>query len=307
VIDVSSALNSLGISGSISGTGGLTLTGNGTVAFHGSNSYSGSTAVKSGELQINSAVALSPNTNLIIGNVASSAKVALLPELGTVSATSLTIINGSLELADNTLLLNYGSGVDPAGAIQSYLANGYNSGTWNGPVITSATVGYDNVFQSALVYSIGFADGADGITAVPTGQIEIMPTLAGDAKLQGNVVFGDFQLLSQYFGQSGTTWDEGNFTYGSTTNFGDFQLLSQNFGQNSSGLTAGEIASLNGFAEQFGEQFASNPDGGFSVVSVPEPASVGLILSTGIAMLARRRRGENAVKQTPCRSSSITI
>jgi hypothetical protein len=65
-----------------------------------------------------------------------------------------------------------------------------------------------------------------------------MPTLAGDAKLQGNADFGDFQLLSQYFGQSGS-WDEGNFTYGSTINFGDFQLLSQNFGQTAS-LSAGE-------------------------------------------------------------------
>jgi hypothetical protein len=90
-----------------------------------------------------------------------------------------------------------------------------------------------------LIYSVGYADGADGINAgIPSGQIEIMPTLAGDAKMQGNVVFGDFQLLSQYFSQTGTSWDEGNFTYGSTTNFGDFQLLSQNFGHSAS-LAAG--------------------------------------------------------------------
>jgi hypothetical protein len=34
-----------------------------------------------------------------------------------------------------------------------------------------------------------------------------MPRLDGDAKFQGIVVFGDFQLLAQYFGQSGTSWD----------------------------------------------------------------------------------------------------
>jgi hypothetical protein len=117
-----------------------------------------------------------------------------------------------------------------------------------------------------------------------------MPTLAGDAKMQGNVVFGDFQLLSQYFGQPGT-WDEGNFTYGSTVNFGDFQLLSQNFGANSSGLTAGEVASLNGFASEFGDQLQANSDGvGFSLVAVPEPASGGLLILAGMGILHRRRK-----------------
>jgi hypothetical protein len=62
--------------------------------------------------------------------------------------------------------------------------------------------------------------------------------------MQGNVVFGDFQLLSEYYGQAGTTWDEGNFTYGSSTDFGDFQLLSQNFGKTSSALTGGDSPSV---------------------------------------------------------------
>jgi hypothetical protein len=87
-----------------------------------------------------------------------------------------------------------------------------------------------------LVYSVGYADGADGIvTGLSSGQIEILPTLAGDAKLQGQVVFGDFQLLSQYFGSAGS-WDEGNFSYGSAVKFGDFQLLSQNFGESSAAV-----------------------------------------------------------------------
>jgi hypothetical protein len=151
-----------------------------------------------------------------------------------------------------------------------------------------------NAGQSALIYSIGYADGSDGITGVPPGEIEILPTLAGDAKMQGNVVFGDFQLLSQYFGQLNTTWDEGNFSYGSSTNFGDFQLLSQNFGANASGLTAGEMASLNGFASQFGEEVIAKPDGvGFSLVSVPEPTSIGLMLLAGSGLLTRRRRSKN--------------
>jgi hypothetical protein len=145
---------------------------------------------------------------------------------------SVTIQNGGdLDVESASLIINYAGGSDPISAIQSYLASGYNGGAWNGSGIISSSVAAENAGQSALIYGVGYADGADGIVAgLPSGQIEIMPTLAGDAKLQGNVVFGDFQLLSQYFGQSGG-WDEGNFTYGSEVNFGDFQLLSQNFGQ----------------------------------------------------------------------------
>jgi hypothetical protein len=93
-------------------------------------------------------------------------------------------------------------------------------------------------FTLAIMACVSYAGRADGIAGLPSGQILIMPTLAGDSKMQGNVVFGDFQLLSQYFG-SGGSWDDGNFTFGSTVNFGDFQLLSQNFGANSSNLLNG--------------------------------------------------------------------
>jgi hypothetical protein len=158
---------------------------------------------------------------------------------GTSTVDSLILQgNGSLDLGSGTLLIAYGSGTDPISSIQGYLANGYNNGGWNGAGIFSSVVAGENAGQSALIYSVGYADGADGIVSgLSSGQIEIMPTLAGDAMLAGAVSFGDFQLLSQYFGSSGS-WDEGNFTYGSVVDFGDFQLLSQNFGQTSALATA---------------------------------------------------------------------
>ena len=123
--------------------------------------------------------------------------------------------------------------------------------------------------------------------------MEIIPTLAGDAKLQGNVNFGDFQLLAANFGSS-AGWDGGNFTYGSVVNFGDFQLLAQNFGATDAALTAAEAASLNNFAAQFGERFVGDADGdGFSLVSVPEPASAGVLAAAVLGLLRPRRRKFN--------------
>jgi len=98
------------------------------------------------------------------------------------------------------------------------------------------------------------------LTSVPSGEIEILPTLAGDAKLQGDV------------------------------NFGDFQLLAQDFGSANSALTASQFASLNSFAAQFGEKLVPSGGGGFSLISVPEPASAGLLTLTAFRFLRRRRR-----------------
>jgi hypothetical protein len=232
---------------------------------------------------------------IVVGNGAATS-LQLVPNGGSSSQSSLVIINGStVDVTNNNFLDVYGKSADPVSQIASYLATGYNTGKWNGVGIESSSVAALNSSQSALIYSIGYADGSDGITGVPPGEIEIMPTLAGDAKMQGNVVFGDFQLLSQYFGQSGT-WDEGNFTYGSTVNFGDFQLLSQNFGASASALTGGEIVSIDSFAGQFGQTLAESQAGnGMSLVAVPEPESL-LLISAGFSLLVqRRRRADEAV------------
>jgi PEP-CTERM motif len=212
---------------------------------------------------------------------------------GTSQVSGLSISgNGVLDLTNNSFIVDYGIGnQSPVAAVASNLQSGYNGGAWNGVGIVSSAVATLNGSQRALTYSIGYADGSDGITGVPSGEIEIMPTLAGDAKLQGNVVFGDFQLLAQYFGQANTSWDEGDFTYNGTTNFGDFQLLAQDFGADSTGLTAGEVASLNSFAAQFNEEIVPNANGaGISLVSVPEPGTAGLLALAGLGVLGRWRR-----------------
>jgi hypothetical protein len=291
----------------------LLVTGGQWTLSNGSNTYTGGTTIETGaELTAASSSSLPPsepiaNSGLLTinngvtstvgqitdpsgtGTLNISGTLQLAPNSGQSVQSALDVNSGAaLDLTNNSFVVKYGSGSDPLSTIQSYLADGYDAG-WAGGEIQSSSVAALNASQSALIYSVGYADGADGITGVPSGEIEILPTLAGDAKMQGNVVFGDFQLLSQYFGQANTTWDEGDFTYNGTTNFGDFQLLSQNFGQSAGGLTSGEIASINSFAAQFGEAYV--PSGsGYSLVSVPEPASAALIGLCSLGLLGRRKR-----------------
>jgi hypothetical protein len=295
-------------------TGTINATGTGLNAFFGpvTNNSGGSFSVQAGASVtfFNSYTGTSPvnNSGTVTFAVASTSgpitgggqtivgdgnttSLQLIANGGTSSQTALTINNGStVDLTNNTFFVNYGAGPDPISAIASYLTTGYASDKWTGIGIVSSTVANLNATQSQLIYDVGYADGADGIVnGLTSGQIEIMPTLAGDAKLQGNVVFGDFQVLAQYFGKSGG-WDEGNFTYGATIDFGDFQQLAQDFGATDSALTSGELASLNSFAAQFGDTLVGNSDGvGFQVVSVPEPASAVLMVA-GFSLLARRRR-----------------
>ncbi|HUB26492.1 MAG TPA: hypothetical protein VL992_13780 [Tepidisphaeraceae bacterium] len=150
---------------------------------------------------------------------------------------SLTIQSGGiLDLTAIPLVINYAGSADPISKVQSYLSSGYNNGAWNGSGIVSSYVAAAN--SSGRNYAVGYADGADAIVpGLSSGQIEILPTLLGDATLQGNVSFGDFQVLAEYFGRSGG-WDEGNFAYGGAVTFGDFQLLAAEFGRTSA-LAAG--------------------------------------------------------------------
>jgi hypothetical protein len=261
--------------------GGGVLSGSGGIYIGGSSAG----AAGSGALNVNQNGTLNASGTV---TVYGAGQVNL--NGGSATIGGLAIATGGFVNANSELLIVYAPGSDPISVIASYLAMGYAGGTWSGPGIDSSAVANLDATQSKLVYAVGYADGADGLTAESSGQIEIVPTIAGDASLQGTVDFGDFQVLAQYFGHSGTSWDEGDFTYSGATDFGDFQLLAQDFGANSSALTAGEVASLNSFAGQFGYTLTPNADGvGFQIVSVPEPASAGLLAAGGLGLLARRR------------------
>jgi hypothetical protein len=166
------------------------------------------------------------NVNSGTLNFANAAAVITLGTLNIVAGATVDVVN-------NTLILNYAGGTDPIGVIAGYLQSGYNSGTWNGAGIDSSTA------AANPGYALGYADWADpGNPAnLATHQIEIKYTLLGDADLDGSVTGDDFTILVGNLGKSGKTWDTGNFLYSATgaVTGDDFTALVANLGKTAQG------------------------------------------------------------------------
>jgi hypothetical protein len=204
-----------------------------------------------------------------------------------INLTSLSITgNGTLDIGNNRIIVDYTAGHDPIAAIKTWIQNGYEDldQAGNLPAIISSDIATADS-SSGFSYGIGYADGADGLIAgLPSGEIEIMFTLVGDANLDGTVNAEDYTPFSHNIGQSGMSWDDGDFNYDGTVNAEDYTPFSHDIGQSAS-LAASETGTLNG------SLLAAN---GLDMASVPEPTSIGLITAGVVGMLARRRRTRKA-------------
>jgi hypothetical protein len=278
IANVANAANTFKITGAISGNGGLTVAGAGVFTLSGADSYLGGTTV-SGTLAVASAAAL-PSAGPL--SIQSGGKVQLAAGLGTVTISSLSILgSGSLDLGNNKLFIDYGSGPDPIASIAAWIKNGFYN--LSGPAIISSAIATDDS-ASSFSYGIGYADGKDGeVAGLPSGEIEIMYTLLGDANLDGTVNSEDFTPLSQNLGASGMMWDDGDFNYDGTVNAEDFTSFSHNLGQSAT------LAAQAGVLEMADDLSAN----------VPEPVRGIIVAAVAFGKLnSRRRRHFNLASRT---------
>ncbi len=248
-----------------------------------------------GTISYTSTVAVSSGASMTIANsthaqsltVAAGGTVAVTASAGgTVLTLDNLSDNGTIDLQKNVLIVNYTTS-DPVSAIRAYLAAGYNGGNWNGAGTTSGVIVTSApITIGSGIYSIGYADGADSVVAgLPSGEIEVAYTLAGDANLDGKVDSADFGILADNYGDSDAVWDQGDFDYDGKIDSADFGILAVNYGQSAGGnaetvATAADWSALDAFA-------AAND---ITLSQVPEPASAGWIVLACAGSLARRRR-----------------
>jgi autotransporter-associated beta strand protein len=167
--------------GGIGGSGWLTKSGTSALLLNTVNSYSGGTTVTMGTLVVGVEGALPNGAVTVSGGTLQLAAGTGLAQITNLSMTG----NGALDITNNTLFIDYGSGPDPIASIAAWIANGYNDMPGAPAIISSAIATADAA--SGLSYGIGYADSADpGNPAnLPSGTIEIMYTLLGDANLDG--------------------------------------------------------------------------------------------------------------------------
>jgi autotransporter-associated beta strand protein len=262
------------MNGIISGSASASLVkdGNGTLELGAANTYGGTTTVSAGTLIAGVSGAL-PGGPVVITD---SGTVQLGTSIGGSTISSLAISgNGTLDLNNDHLIINYGAGnPSPVSSIRALLNTGFNGGAWNGPggIVTSA-------LASNPGYSIGYADSADpgNPAGLASGTLEVAFTLIGDADLNHTVNGIDFGILAANFNKASTAWDQGDFDYNGIVNGIDFTNLAANF--NKAANSASDIAALDAFAAANG-----------LLADVPEPATVALLAIGTIGTLARRRR-----------------
>jgi hypothetical protein len=183
-----------------------------------------------------------PGGSINLGTLAIGAGFGAVVTAATTSQpTTLSVANLSvgssamLNLQNNVMLINYGTGPDPITTIAGYLKSGFNAGQWNGAGIMSSAAAVNS--QN---YGLGYADSADaGNPAnLPSGTIEVKYTLLGDANLDGVVNGVDFGIVAVNFNKGVTGWDQGDFNYDGVDNGIDFGELAANFNEGAN-ITAG--------------------------------------------------------------------
>jgi hypothetical protein len=142
----------------------------------------------------------------------------------------VTIAPGStLDITNNTLNINYGSGSSPLAAVENAVAYGAGVATAtsaNGAIISSTASG-----GPTGKYAVGYADAAEDAN-VPAGNVAIMYTLAGDNTLGGSVTFQDYSILQNNYNKPGVKdWYQGDYNHDGTVNFQDYSMLQNNYGK----------------------------------------------------------------------------
>ena len=151
---------------------------------------------------------------------------------------SIGLNNTTLDIEHSRVYLNYGAGPSPISLVQSYLANGYNGGNWNGTPSVSTGVIDSSSLPAAAGFGVGYADSASGVvTGQPANSVELLYTLVGDVNLDGSVNFNDLGILGQNYLTTGKVWTQGDLNYDGSVNFNDLGALGQNFNQ-SFGISA---------------------------------------------------------------------
>jgi hypothetical protein len=211
-------------------------------------------------------------------------------DAGTGNLGSLALAAGTtLDLNDNKLVLNY-TGTSPAEDVRQQLKLGRDGG-WAGPGIVSTTVknaagglkGMANLEASDVLGLTGTETSTWAGQTVDADSLLLAIAFNGDVTLDGNVNRDDYALVDRARAKGTTGWRGADFNYDGVTDSADLQLMDLSFiALHPGGLSPDLIANRQA---EFGDGYVAG-----LLASVPEPASVGMLLVAGGALAGTGRR-----------------
>jgi autotransporter-associated beta strand protein len=265
----------------------LNKSGAGTLSLTGTNSYTGATTVSAGVLKIkrlheNSAVSITGGSLQVTqstptlpshpaGDNAFVSRPSSLAISSNGAALGSRVYNGTLDLANNDLILDYAAGgANPAQDVEDMIRAGYHNGDWLGIGVTSSTAAAGNgnyglaVADNALLTN-KFGDGTGGKPKFAGQNVDDTTVLVKfthrtDLDLDGLITTNDAIIFA-------TNYRGGVAAYHSIGDM-DYDRI---FTQNDAII----------FASYYNASLASLPEPGF--------AAAGLGLTAGFTLIRRRK------------------
>ena len=259
----------LGISQTLTGTGGLTKIGSGVLEFSGTVTYTGDTNVAAGTLRLANGAALASSRIVTL----TGGMVSLTPMLQT-TVGGLAPNAGGLTNA-GTGFVTVAAGLPVADMLTALLA-GRGDGSWTGTSgITSSAAAAD--LAASIPRSVGWLDNGDGSVAFAYAA-------PGDTNLDWAIDILDaanFLAGGKFDSGDPATWLEGDFGYDGIVDI----------------LDAADFFATGLF--DAGPYNASSPPA-VGVAAVPEPSSAAAVAIAALAagwLLRRRDAAANSSRQ----------
>ena len=228
----------------------------------------------------NAAVALN-STEYLAGlnvNTGSATLAAGGTNILVTNALTVDTTDSALDITNNRLIVDYAPAeANPSQQIQNLIRSGYNKtgGYWDGNGIFSSHARDDEI----LLTAVGVLDNSDelvggkatfGGVTVDASSVLVKYTYWGDANLDGQITFDDYDIIDYYYwfplpaDQAG--WWTGDFNMDGEVTFDDYDLI------------------------DYAYWFQGAPLSGDGLTAVPEPATMTLLAMGLGSMLLRRRR-----------------
>jgi hypothetical protein len=267
-INVVTGSHSIGVPVSIADDTTITTAAGTGLAISGNLTGTGKTLTKAGAGSIQLANVRTGGLNISAGSAKISLKATPNSATGTSVIQSLSIATGSsLDLTNNSMVLDY---TGPVGTlVADTRANLQSAKLKSSSADASHRIGYGD---NALLGKTTFAG-----QTVDASSILIKFTYGGDANLDGQVDVTDLGALATSW-QTSAPWTGGDFNYDGFVDVSDLGILATDW-QQGVGNPLGR-----------GSLEAALASVGLGGVSVPEPASLGLLLLSGLMCRTRRRR-----------------